>query len=88
MAIEKLSHPIRTVPPMSCIDLTTDHREVLDLLAPGQPVPEHLAGVMEESVRWGWALSTGELTGVGLAHAGEEIAGRVGIHDHPHSRNQ
>lgn len=73
---------------MTCVPLTPNHYEVLDLLAQGQPVPEHLAPVMEELVRWGWAMRSGELTGVGQTHAGEGTGGRVGIHDHPHRETQ
>lgn len=72
---------------MSCIPLTPDHRQVLDLLAQAQPVPDNLDTVLDELVRWGWVMPSGELTGVGRAHVGEGTGGRVGIHDHPHGRN-
>lgn len=66
------------LPAMSCTTLTADQRRVLDLLAQGQPVPEDLVSVMVELVQWGWALRSGELTGVGWAHAGEVSRGVLG----------
>lgn len=75
-----MSHLTRTFPPMSCTPLTPDHDQVLNLLAHGQPIPEHLTDVMAELERWGWALKSGELTGVGLAHV-DGGKGKAGIHE-------
>jgi hypothetical protein len=63
---------------MSCVDLTDRHRAVLAALADRQPVPDGMDDVLEELVRWGWVLASGELTGNGHRHAGDIAGGLVG----------
>lgn len=49
----------RYVPPMSCVDLSDQHRAVLAALASRQPVPEAMEDVLAELVSWGWVMPSG-----------------------------
>ncbi len=63
---------------MSCTPLSPDHRQVLDLLARNQPVPEHLTDVLVELKSSGWVMPGGELTGIGLRHVDGPKGGILG----------
>lgn len=52
------------------VALSDRHRAVLAALADRQSVPDGYADVLEELVRWGWVMPSGELTGIGHRHAG------------------
>jgi hypothetical protein len=72
-----LSVPSGTFSAMSCVPLTSDQQTVLETLATRGQVPEQLGDVVTELQRWGWIMpGGGELTGIGLRHAG---AGRPGL---------
>ena len=69
-----------TRPPMSCVPVTPEMAELLEALQAGPDVDlEALRSrpEWEQARKWGWAMQSGELTGTGLAHAGELPRGIV-----------
>ncbi len=69
-----MANPFRRyVLPMSCVELSDDHRAVLTALADRNAVPDGMEDVVEELVR-----PSGELTGVGHRHAGTRSKGMLG----------
>lgn len=65
---------------MACVDLTRGMVELLEVLRAWPDVDvESLSERPEwtQARAWGWVMESGELTGTGLAHAGELPRGMV-----------
>jgi len=59
---------------MSCVDLTSEMTELIETLM-RYPLPDNELNRLQQSPvfamarRWGWVMASGELTGIGWAHA-------------------
>jgi len=71
-----LGQPVLSLP-MSCVVITPDMSYLLDALRAWPVSPEVLAQLREmpecaQAREWGWVTASGELTGTGSRHAGDD----------------